>query len=448
VATLVVNNALSLTLAPVNTNACFGGSASFSVSAVGTDVAYQWFFGTNELANQTNTTLTITNAKPADAGAYNVVVTGACGEPIIRSANLTVGALPTIACVADKIVPLGVAWTFDTPTANYPITVFNTVTNFAGHCGTTFDAVRTWVASDLCGNDTSCTQKVTVVDTAAPTVAITSPTNGAIFLAPATFPVVAQAQDSGGVVSQVEFFQGTTSLGVVTNPASYSVVASSLPVGSYTFRAVATDGCGNMATSAPVVVSVVASLPLTVSGPIKLNFQTGYWEQTAHITNPTLFTFSAVGVLVENLPNAWRVQNATMSTNGIPVVLYNNSVAPGTSVDIKVQYYLGAGASTNASPTLVAIQMEPVGTAAALGTQVPITRGMFLSDGTFLLNFNTVAGATYQVQYTADLQHWKAAAFTVSGTGYSAQWIDYGAPVTDGFPRSVPIRLYRVMKTQ
>src|ERR1017187_9847243 len=51
-----------------------------------------------------------------------------------------------------------------------------------------------------------------------PSVAITAPTNGAVFAAPWTGAIKATASDSDGTVSKVDFFAGTTRLGTVTSP--------------------------------------------------------------------------------------------------------------------------------------------------------------------------------------------------------------------------------------
>src|SRR5205085_8210320 len=83
---------------------------------------------------------------------------------------------PVITCGStNKTVEQGVAWTFDAPTAtdnsgSAIITILSTVTNVTGHCGSTFDATRTWQATDACGNNSSCSQKVTMVDTTAPVI--------------------------------------------------------------------------------------------------------------------------------------------------------------------------------------------------------------------------------------------------------------------------------------
>src|SRR4029077_3187750 len=83
---------------------------------------------------------------------------------------------PVITCSnTNKTVEQGATWDFDAPTAtdnsgSDTITVVSTVTNVTVHCGTTFDATRTWQATDACGNFAQCSQKVTIVDTTAPVI--------------------------------------------------------------------------------------------------------------------------------------------------------------------------------------------------------------------------------------------------------------------------------------
>src|SRR5678815_2423390 len=108
--------------------------------------------------------------------------TDACGNSSTCSqkVNIVDTTAPVITCSnTNKTVEQGVAWTFDAPTAtdnsgSNTITILGTVTNITGHCGTTFDATRTWAATDACGNSSSCSQKVTIVDT---TVSVINCTN-------------------------------------------------------------------------------------------------------------------------------------------------------------------------------------------------------------------------------------------------------------------------------
>jgi hypothetical protein len=89
---------------------------------------------------------------------------------------------------------------------------------------------------------------------APPTVSITSPTNGASFIAPANVTITADAQDSDGNVTNVVFFDGATPLGA-TNNQPYSIAAN-IAVGSHALTAVATDNGGLSTTSSIVNVTV------------------------------------------------------------------------------------------------------------------------------------------------------------------------------------------------
>jgi uncharacterized repeat protein (TIGR01451 family) len=89
-ALLVVNQSAAVTTPPVSLTNCPGTPASFSVSATGTALTYQWFKGAIPLAGQTTSTLTLPTISANDAGAYRVVVQGACGNAITNSATLAV----------------------------------------------------------------------------------------------------------------------------------------------------------------------------------------------------------------------------------------------------------------------------------------------------------------------------------------------------------------------
>ena len=79
-ASLTVNQNVVVATAPVSVTNCPGTSASFSVSATGTGLSYQWYKGTTALAGQTGSSLVLANVSAADAGTYSVVVSGICGR--------------------------------------------------------------------------------------------------------------------------------------------------------------------------------------------------------------------------------------------------------------------------------------------------------------------------------------------------------------------------------
>jgi glucose/arabinose dehydrogenase len=72
-----------------------GGTATFSVTATGSQLTYQWRKGTTNIAGATASTYTITNVQPSHEGNYNVVVTNPGGSVTSNNASLTVTSLPT-----------------------------------------------------------------------------------------------------------------------------------------------------------------------------------------------------------------------------------------------------------------------------------------------------------------------------------------------------------------
>ncbi len=97
---------------------------------------------------------------------------------------------PAITCAPDKFVNCQGAWSFDPPTAldvaagtNVSIVIQSTVTN--GTCGVNFTATRTWLATDLCGNSSTCSQVVT----------------GRLYRAPVLAAIGPQSVDQGGVLN-------------------------------------------------------------------------------------------------------------------------------------------------------------------------------------------------------------------------------------------------------
>ena len=60
-------------------------------------MTYQWYKGNEELPNETNSTLTLTNLQLTDAGQYLLKASNAYGVKDSRTATVSVGYTPTIA---------------------------------------------------------------------------------------------------------------------------------------------------------------------------------------------------------------------------------------------------------------------------------------------------------------------------------------------------------------
>ena len=92
-----------------------------------------------------------------------------------------------------------------------------------------------------------------------PSVALTAPSGGATFTAPATIALQASATDGDGTVVKVEFFNGTAKLGEST-VMPYRFVWNGVPVGTYAIMAKATDNLGAVTTSSTLTLSVTSAL--------------------------------------------------------------------------------------------------------------------------------------------------------------------------------------------
>jgi hypothetical protein len=105
-----------------------------------------------------------------------------------------------------------------------------------------------------------------------PSVSLTIPANGSSFTAPATISVSANASDSNGSVSRVEFYSNGALIGAPDTTSPYSVVWNNVAAGSYSLTAKATDNLGAATTSGTVSVNVTTVggaqfLPPTIAAP-------------------------------------------------------------------------------------------------------------------------------------------------------------------------------------
>src|ERR1044071_8331695 len=89
----------------------------------------------------------------------------------------------------------------------------------------------------------------------APTVALTSPSAGSTFTAPATVSLAATASTPSGTISKVDFFNGSTLLGTDTS-SPYTFNWTNVGAGSYSLTARATNSAGLATTSTLVQISV------------------------------------------------------------------------------------------------------------------------------------------------------------------------------------------------
>lgn len=166
---------------------------------------------------------------------------------------------------------------------------------------------------------------------ALPSVAITTPSSGASFVAPANITINASASDSDGTVASVAFYAGATLLGTDTS-SPFSVAWNNVAIGSYSLTAVATDNAGGQRTSSPVPIVVSGSgTPSTVSFQNGTAGYTGMIDASLRSDNATTNYGGATDLLIDGSPDYAAVMRWDISS--IP----SNKVV--TSAQLKVQVF-------------------------------------------------------------------------------------------------------------
>ena len=191
--------------------------------------------------------------------------------------------------------------------------------------------------------------------------------------------------------------------------------------------------------------STNASIQVQTLGAIVLDRQTGLFGQSVRLTNPGSNSIAALRLAVLDLPPDVTLYNASGSTNGAPYVEYDRGLGSGASVDFFLEYYRSNRldfVSTNyeASAVVAATPSAPA------GASIQLDREPFQFNGVLVIEFASIPATTYNVEYSADMQTWKAAVPPVTAAGTRVQWIDAGPPKAETAPGIPGQRFYRVVQ--
>jgi gliding motility-associated-like protein len=103
VAVLTVNTTPAITDQPDNLTVCSGANASFSVTATGGNLTYEWRRNGVAVPGGNSATLNLTGVTPAMAGNYTVYISNSCGNITSAVAVLTVNTIPAISDQPDNV---------------------------------------------------------------------------------------------------------------------------------------------------------------------------------------------------------------------------------------------------------------------------------------------------------------------------------------------------------
>lgn len=270
---------------------------------------------------------------------------------------------------------------------------------------------------DLNATATSAIVTVTVVDNNLPTVIITSPMNGATAIAPANFTIKANATDTDGSISKVEFYNGSILLGISTS-SPYTFDWSTVPTGNYTLTAKAFDDQNAVATSATVTLTVNNnSLPaVTILTPVN----------GATAIAPANFTIKANATDLDGNINKVELYNgatllATLTTS--PYIFNWNTVPTGTyTITAKAVDDLNASTVSTAVMITVKDNILPVVT---ISSPANGTTGIAPASFTIKANATDSDGSITKVEF----YNGTSLLGTSSNSPYTYDWINIPAGV-------------------
>ena len=261
-----------------------------------------------------------------------------------------------------------------------------------------------------------------------PTVSLTSPTATSAFTSPATINIAANAADTDGTVTKVEFYQGSIKLGEAL-AAPYTYAWTGVATGTYILTAVATDNSGTTTTSAAVTVMVRSTDGSCAT--------TADYSYRAVTTGPDVtFTFHPLGATAGgNLAliyiregNVGAYPGYPMTRNATGDFTFTKAIANGVVTSVYFTYQVGPNGPQNNSAAnphtyIVGTSCGPTATAttAAAAATTCILYPNPLGQGAAVLAFSLPQASAY----TVALYDLKGARLATLGTGHAAS----GQPV-------------------
>ena len=303
-----------------------------------------------------------------------------------------------------------------------------------------------------------------------PTIVLTSPTNGSVYVAPANIPLAASVTANGYTITQVQFFSGATLLGTAA-AAPYNFVWNDVDVGTYSLSATVIYDSGSTVASAVANVTVAAGRPPsgltfaadsgTISAPFVATNGTVFQSVTTDVTNGGLAVYSfdvvnAGNYLVSAMVNAPSDGENSLYVNidaepTDPLMIWDIPVTTGLTS--RTVSWRGNGTSDPASA-----QYSPKVFTLSAGTHQLIIRGRAADTtlgnisiaatpptlqirtavgGSVVLNIIGQPGQSYNVMSSQDFVAWTlVGAVTLDANG--------SAEFTDPAGTSPPCSYYRL----
>lgn len=341
---LAIDEPPSIAAEPADRTVCSGGAASFSIAVSGSPpLFFQWRKDGATIPGATGADLTLASVTPADAGAYDAVVTNSCGVATCAPVELEVETSPVItatpgprsACLGETVIfsvaaegsaEFQVVWQkdgVDLPAGGATLVLPSVGAGDAGSYGA--------VLSNDCGSATIAGALLTVH----PPAAITVEPVGVVLCEGEPFALSVAATGT----EPLSFEWRRDGIPVPGQTGSSFAVAAAAAADSGAYAAQVGDSCGTVTSaSAAVVVRSLAAIAVPPSPLSICAGESAQFSVTASGTPPFSYQWRRGGT---------PIPGGTGETLGIAAVLPSDA----GSYDVVVTN--ACGAATSAAATLL-----------------------------------------------------------------------------------------------
>lgn len=412
-------------------SASLGENFRFEVEATGTaPLEYQWSYNGSALAGATNSQLTLTNVNFSNEGFYQVNIKNGLSNTNSIAVFLSVVDIPARILVTDNFESLG------TDRAKAQVSLISNGQESSVSFSLSYRA-------DRFSSPTLIPSRSDFTVTTDPSRLNEGLVGFTVSAAPGeTFP------NGDLVLGDLQFtFSGAV------NPYQGAVNFTNTPVGL--------GGIDFLGNSIEALTTVRPQL-VNTNTPLILNPQSGLFEQTITLANPSGVLFSNVNALVYwptnsiptntlvTLNNSQGTAQRDFTGDGLlerASYVQSAEVAPGSLKLLTLEYYISDRTTLIQPSFTFEILPRVVLTTHPAAEQVPVLTNRYF-NGSFHIEFPTRRDWLYFIEYADTMEAMNAGNVktvnpTIIGTGYRVQWIDNGPPKTEtpAFPGS---RFYRV----
>lgn len=394
-ATLTVNAAVNILTQPINSTVCSGSASSFSVSATGAGISYQWqVYSSGVWSNATNSviysgattnTLSLSSTSSSQNGLeYKCILTGTCTSQTSSAATLVVNVVPaapssisgdaticqnTIQSYSATSVSGATSYTWTIP-LNWVGTSTLSAINITAN---TLGGEVTVKANNSCGSSSTTNLNVTVSNNPAPVVNFEINT-ATQCLSGNSFAFTNSTTNSSGVTitsNNWNFGDGNTDGN--SNPTHVFASANTYNVN---LRVIASNGCissksrfvtvnpaptSNISGTQSICAASTAALSVNFTGsqPWSITYSDGSTPTTVNSISSSLYTLNVAPstsktYTISSITDANCSTNSLVNRTGSAIITVNPNLTASVSItsnDADNSVCSGASVTFTATPT-------------------------------------------------------------------------------------------------